>query len=52
MVKDKNNEEERLDNQYEFGLNEDVRKEIAEEEDSHAAPEDKADEDDDIIKDN
>lgn len=42
-------QEDILDDQYEFGLNEDVRKELEAEEDSHKEPDDVADEDDTVI---
>lgn len=41
-------EEVLMDEQYEFGLNEDVREEI-EENDKREEPEDKADEDDEVV---
>lgn len=42
-------QEKKLKEQYEFGLNEDVREEIEDEEDSHKEPEDKADATDKVI---
>lgn len=54
MVKDNEEnkkQEELLDDQYVFGLNEDTRKELAKEEDDHKEPDNIADEDDHIIKD-
>jgi hypothetical protein len=45
---DDSQEEQLMDEQYEFGLNEDVREEI-EEEDKRKEPEDKADEDDEVV---
>jgi len=44
--------EQLMDEQYEFGLNEDVREEIEEENKdggSHKEPKDKADEDDEVV---
>lgn len=41
--------EEMLQDQYEFGLHEDVREEIEEEDDDHKEPKDKADKDDEVI---
>lgn len=49
--KEKKNQEEHLDEQYEFGLNEETRKELAKEDDDHKESENLADEDDHIIKD-
>lgn len=42
-------QEEILQDQYEFGLNEEVRKELEEKEDSHKEPDDIADADDIVI---
>lgn len=47
---EKNQKEKLMDEQYEFGLNEDVREEI-EKEDGHREPDDKADETDEVIND-
>lgn len=52
----KNNEENKkqeeiLDEQYEFGLNEETRKKIAKEEDDHKESKNLADKEDYIIKD-
>ena len=57
MAKDKHDEtqddtqkKELMDEQYEFGLNEDVREEIEDQEDEgHKEPKDKADRDDAVI---
>lgn len=46
---DSTQEEQLMDEQYEFGLNEDVREKM-EDEDNRKEPEDKADEDDTVIK--
>lgn len=61
MVKDSNPEkknkttdttpEDHLQDQYEFGLNEDVRKELEKEDDDHKEPDNIADDDDVIIED-
>lgn len=49
---DSSQAEQLMDEQYEFGLNEDVREEIEnQEDDNHKEPENKADKDDVIIKD-
>lgn len=44
-------QEEILKDQYEFGLNEEVREKLEEEEDAHKESDDIADEDDVIIED-
>lgn len=45
-------QEEILQDQYEFGLNEDTRKELEKEEDDHKESDNVADEDDIVIDDN
>lgn len=45
---DDSQEEQLMDEQYEFGLNEDVREEI-EKKDKREEPKDKADDDDEVV---